>query len=99
MSSCRQASDSRLVAFLYLLIRDEITTGRLEKLLQQIDQDDSDGFEISVQALAEYCREAEVRLLRPLAGGRAPPPPPTIQDDDLGYIRGGGGEIMGGKGS
>ena len=73
-------SDSRLVAFLYLLIRDEVTTGRLEKLLQQIDQDDSDGFEISNQTLAEYCRDVEVRLLRPLAAVGCVPPTPAIKN-------------------
>lgn len=55
-------NDSRLTAFLYLLIRDEVTPGRIELLLDQLGRDQGQKVYYSNGWLAQYAADVAERL-------------------------------------
>jgi len=53
----------KLQAFLYLLIRDEVTVGKIESIMQGLRQNADEGAKFSCLELAEYAKNLKERLL------------------------------------
>lgn len=58
-------TDARLAAFLYLLMRDDVVPGRVEKLVLETEREEGVAFDLSDYTnkhLAEYAEELAKRL-------------------------------------
>jgi len=62
MEEC-YVKDNKLVTFLYLLMRDELHCGAVERIVQEIENTGKDYFVLSNGYLADYAYEIAERLL------------------------------------
>ena len=53
----------KLQTFLYILIRDEVTIGKVESIMQGLCPDADEGAKFTCPELAEYARSLKERLL------------------------------------
>ncbi len=53
----------KLQAFLYLLIRDEITIGKIESIMSGLQPNADEGAKFSCPELAKYAEDLKERLL------------------------------------
>ncbi|MCJ7747873.1 MAG: hypothetical protein MUP27_09020 [Desulfobacterales bacterium] len=53
----------KLQAFLYLLIRDEVTIGKVESIMQGLQPNADEGAKFSCPELAKYAKGLKERLL------------------------------------
>lgn len=57
-------TESSLVAFLYVLLRDHVQPGDLEKIVQDDEQSEGEYFVLTNGYLAQYAEELAMRLTR-----------------------------------
>ena len=63
MKECR-VKNNKLVTFLYLLMRDELPCGVVERIVQELENTGKDYFVLSNGYLADYAYEIAERLLK-----------------------------------
>jgi hypothetical protein len=58
----KKTTKDRLVAFLYLLLKDEISAEKLEAVIEDLGDSSSGGFEMENGFLADYAEDMAKRL-------------------------------------